>query len=206
MGNVPVTLKGINGNVVLKIDPNAPFSDVISYMEGLVLNQRNFFSKGHLYIDTQGRVLSSDEVSLIEKIFSDIGVSFRINNEEKVYGAVRNDNQNVLIIDHTVRSGQLISFDGDVVILGNINPGAEVEVTKDLYVFGAIKGTVRVGRRVVALAFQPTKLQVNGKIVDFQNVNDRSRKPRMIEVINDTISFKTLDEREPKSVRRGKNG
>jgi len=205
MADLPVTLKGINGDVVLKINPNSPFEEIVEFIRTLVLTQRNFFSKGYLSIDTQGRELSQDEIKEIEEIFSGIGVSFRINESEKVYGKDNLKQNNVLIVDHTVRSGQLIRFDGDVIILGNINPGGEVEVSNNLYVFGSIKGTVKVGKRVVALGFQPTSLFVGGKIVDVKT-DERAKKPRILEIVGDTISFKTLEERELKPTRRGRNG
>ncbi len=45
----------------------------------------------------------------------------------------------------TVRSGQVFEYDGDALIIGSINKGAQVTVTGNLIVIGEIKGNVRVG-------------------------------------------------------------
>jgi len=66
----------------------------------------------------------------------------------------------------TVRSGQLISFDGNLVILGDVNPGAEIQATGNVIVIGALKGTVHAGMDgnkqaiIVALGIQPVQLRI----------------------------------------------
>ena len=66
----------------------------------------------------------------------------------------------------TLRSGRLISYDGNVVIIGDINPGAEVEATGNIIVLGNVRGIVHAGAggnknaSVVAVNFAPTQLRV----------------------------------------------
>jgi septum site-determining protein MinC len=45
----------------------------------------------------------------------------------------------------TVRSGRIVRFDGDVVLIGDVNPGAQVSATGDIFVLGKIKGEVHAG-------------------------------------------------------------
>jgi septum site-determining protein MinC len=66
----------------------------------------------------------------------------------------------------TVRSGQLISFDGNVVIIGDVNPGGEVIATGNVVVMGSLRGMVHAGADgnkeaiVAALSLQPTQLRI----------------------------------------------
>ena len=66
----------------------------------------------------------------------------------------------------TLRSGRLISYDGNVVIIGDVNPGAEVEATGNIIVLGNVRGIVHAGAggnkdaSVIALNFTPTQLRV----------------------------------------------
>ncbi len=66
----------------------------------------------------------------------------------------------------TVRSGKLISFDGNVVILGDVNPGGEVIATGNIVVMGSLRGMVHAGADgnkeaiVAALSLQPTQLRI----------------------------------------------
>lgn len=66
----------------------------------------------------------------------------------------------------TVRSGQLISFDGNVVVIGDVNPGGEVIATGNVVVMGSLRGMVHAGADgnkeaiVAALSLQPTQLRI----------------------------------------------
>lgn len=202
-----VSLKGINGDVVLKIDPNAPFSEVVDKIKSLIESERNFFSRGFLSVDTQGRELSEEEISELEGVFSGINVSFKINESEKIFGNINEKvEQTAFVVDHTVRSGQVVRYDGDIIILGNVNPDGVVESKSSVYIYGVIKGKVTAGKRVVALGFQQQYLQVNGMEIETKTP-EKSRKPYIVETDGDRkVLVVPLDEREAKPVRRRKNG
>lgn len=73
-------------------------------------------------------------------------------------------------IDRSLRSGQKIHFDGDVVVFGDINPGAEVIASGNIMVFGALKGMAHAGARgddggiIISFDFRPTQLRIGRKI------------------------------------------
>ncbi|MEW6448551.1 MAG: septum site-determining protein MinC [Bacillota bacterium] len=75
------------------------------------------------------------------------------------------DNQTVLI-QRTLRSGQSIFYPGNVVVLGDVNPGAQVTATGDVIVVGALRGTVHAGAGgneaavVIAFRLEPTQLRI----------------------------------------------
>ena len=66
----------------------------------------------------------------------------------------------------TVRSGQLISFDGNIVIMGDVNPGAEVQASGNIVVMGWLRGTVHAGiygnnKAIIAsINLQPVQLRI----------------------------------------------
>jgi septum site-determining protein MinC len=66
----------------------------------------------------------------------------------------------------TLRGGQSLQFVGDLVIVGDVNPGAEVTASGDIVVFGALRGVAHAGAqglttaRVVALELEPTQLRI----------------------------------------------
>ena len=50
-----------------------------------------------------------------------------------------------LFVRRTLRSGQSIQHDGDICIIGDVNPGAEVVSSGDVVVWGSLRGTVHAG-------------------------------------------------------------
>lgn len=86
-----------------------------------------------------------------------------------------------VLIERTLRSGQKVRHPGHVVILGDVNPGAEVIAGGNVLVWGKLRGVVHAGatgneRSVVcALDLSPTQLRIASHI----SVSpDRKGKPR----------------------------
>jgi len=74
--------------------------------------------------------------------------------------------EKTILVQRTLRSGQSIHYDGNVVILGDVNPGAEVAATGNIIVMGALRGVVHAGANgdenaiVMAFHLQPTQLRI----------------------------------------------
>jgi septum site-determining protein MinC len=66
----------------------------------------------------------------------------------------------------TVRSGQSLEFPGNIVILGDVNPGAYVIASGDIIVMGRLNGVVHAGAEgeeraiVIGASFFPSQLRI----------------------------------------------
>lgn len=91
-------------------------------------------------------------------------------NEGNASGMDHEEEAHTLLIKRTLRSGQSVSFDGNVVIRGDVNPGAMVTCTGDIIVLGALRGVAHAGAagntssEVIAFQLQPTQLRIAGAI------------------------------------------
>jgi septum site-determining protein MinC len=76
----------------------------------------------------------------------------------------------VKTIPRSMRSGQKIRFDGDVILFGDVNPGAEIIASGNILILGALKGLAHAGARgddaavIVSFDFRPTQLRIGRKI------------------------------------------
>jgi septum site-determining protein MinC len=76
----------------------------------------------------------------------------------------------LLTLDRPLRSGQKVHYNGDVMIFGDVNPGAEIIASGNILIFGALKGLAHAGARgdeeavIVSFDFRPTQLRVGKKI------------------------------------------
>ena len=75
-----------------------------------------------------------------------------------------------LLVKRTLRSGQRVRFAGNVVVLGDVNPGAEIVASGDIVVMGTLRGVAHAGATggegaiVAAFRLQPTQLRVGSFI------------------------------------------
>ncbi len=78
--------------------------------------------------------------------------------------------ENTILVRRTLRSGQKIHFDGNVVVVGDVNPGAEIVASGHIIVLGALRGVVHAGASgdeqaaVLAFRLQPTQLRIANHI------------------------------------------
>lgn len=79
-------------------------------------------------------------------------------------------NENAMLVQRTLRSGFRISFQGNVVVIGDVNPGAEIIAGGSVVVWGRLRGVVHAGAEgddravVCALALEPTQLRIGNQI------------------------------------------
>lgn len=80
--------------------------------------------------------------------------------------AVPTAGERAVLLHRQVRSGQVVRHSGHVVVIGDVNPGAEVWASGNVVVWGTLRGTVRAGSSgddealVCALDMRPMQLRI----------------------------------------------
>jgi septum site-determining protein MinC len=95
----------------------------------------------------------------------------------------------------TLRGGQTLQQFGSIVVVGDVNPGAELVATGDIVVFGALRGTAHAGAqgdasaRVFALDLAATQLRIATLIAaDAGAARGRPREPEVAYVDGERIA------------------
>ncbi|MGQ9511862.1 septum site-determining protein MinC [Thermodesulfitimonas sp.] len=104
------------------------------------------------------------------------------------------EKQTILIL-RTLRSGQSIFYPGNVVIIGDVNPGAQVTATGDVIVVGALRGMVHAGAggdegaMVVAFRLEPTQLRIANHISRPPEGMTPARQPEVARIKNGVVTI-----------------
>lgn len=81
----------------------------------------------------------------------------------------------------TLRGGQALQHLGNIIVIGDVNPGAELVASGDIVVFGALRGVAHAGAqgdasaRVHAIELAPTQLRIATFIA--ADAGDRGQTP-----------------------------
>jgi septum site-determining protein MinC len=92
----------------------------------------------------------------------------------------------------TLRGGQALHNLGNLVVIGDVNPGAELVASGDIVVFGALRGVAHAGAqgdrgaRVIALELAATQLRIATAIAS-GDAGPKPRGPEHASIVGDRI-------------------
>lgn len=171
----PVAVKGIKGGLLFIIDEHCIHNELIAHLSGMFHGELSTMFSGpetNVYVDYGNRLMSIQETRdlitlFIEKenfILREFGAHTTARRSLFYNHSKEQDSEH--IFKGTVRAGQQLVFQGDVVIIGDINPGGEVAATGDVYVLGRLRGIVHAGMDgdesaiIAAAEFSPMQLRI----------------------------------------------
>ncbi len=76
----------------------------------------------------------------------------------------------ILFHQGTLRSGESLDTEGNVLLLGDVNPGAKISAGGDVMVWGRLRGVAHAGKdgnnqaKIVSLQLRPLQLRIANKI------------------------------------------
>ncbi len=167
--NSPFQIKGLRDGLLITF-PDTNWEELQNALLMQVQEKQAFFYGARLALDVGTHVLHVNELSNLRDQLSENGVSIwavisespkteqtaqllglatRISKprpqESVSYDAPQVDKDSALFINKTLRSGTRIEFPGNVVVLGDINPGAEVVAEGSVIVWGRVRGMLHAG-------------------------------------------------------------
>lgn len=186
-----VTTKG----VYISLNSKKSFEDIKKALLKHTDDASNFFTGVDLYINLNGLVLSAQEMKeliellsryeSVEKIyFSSEQSEEKEENEQSEETIEKNRSMDTIMINRTIRSGQRVKYPANIVIIGDVNPGAEIIAGEDILVVGKLRGVVHAGAagfndsQIIALKLQPTQLRIGNVI---------SRSPDELKDVEPTV-------------------
>lgn len=205
MKNNGVIVKGNKEglNALVNLEEFSGFENMLSVLTEKLSRGKKFYKDSTLYITIDTSLLNESEMEKLKKVILDeIGVKEIIienistlnkrkeNVKEKdtekiskVFGGIYEGRTKFL--RKTVRGGQCVHFPGNIVIIGDINSGAEVYAGGNIIVLGSIRGNVFAGNNgnskaiIAAFSLEPEILKIGDMITISP---DDSQKPRYPEV------------------------
>lgn len=198
-----VTFKGTVNGLIIVMNDQDPFENILTDIENKIKSAPKFFEQGALSVKYRGRKLSSEEQrQLLKLLLNKSGVVINSFTEETTNSEQNTDTEKMLrtrstvdgkakIFRGTLRSGQVVNFDGSVVVVGDVNPGAKVIASGSVVVIGALRGMVHAGSNgdrnayVVAFKLQPMQLRIADIITRAPDSVDTGAEAPEIAYIND---------------------
>jgi septum site-determining protein MinC len=207
-----VQIKGLKDGLLVTLG-DAAWTVLQEAFLNRVEQQESFFRGARLALDVGNQVLKSAELSALRDTLSErgitlwavlsnspttetttqiLGLATRIHKAARpaeIQAAKGIDHDSALWVNRTLRSGVRIEYAGNVVVVGDVNPGAEVIAGGSVIVWGRLRGVVHAGAQgdreatVCALDLSPTQLRIAGEIAVAPTRRD-SPRPEVVHLKN----------------------
>lgn len=174
--------------LVILLPEEGGFQQLCQRLREKLAQGGRFFQGSEVTVQSGGRSLSEPEKQTIERILSESNMRLRTVGEggdpvaeaqaalkaaEQTRragtlpaAALLTESETAQVVTRTLRSGQSVRHQGDVIVLGDVNPGAEVVATGHIVVMGALRGVAHAGSAgnaaaiVAATKLRPTQLRI----------------------------------------------
>ena len=141
--------------VIIKIDENAEQKDIIANLKKKMIELKNLYKDDKTPILITGKVLKNAEMEKIKEIIKkdiEVEIEFDSPNVLGLYGIRKAFEEEIKSSETkfhrgSLRSGMKIEYEGSLVVLGDVNAGAEILAGENIVVLGILRGMAHAGAK-----------------------------------------------------------
>lgn len=190
--NTLIHIKGIRDGLLVSFG-EAPWDELKQSLIVQIDERPAFFQGARLAMDVGTQALKVNDLVELRDLLSErnvslwavvsesptteqtaqlLGLATRISKprpeEKKQFVDVADET--ALFLYKTVRSGTRIEYPGNVLIVGDVNPGAEVVAEGNVIIWGRVRGMIHAGSKgnrnaiICALDLSPTQLRIADEV------------------------------------------
>lgn len=202
----PILLKGNSFGLTIVLDPEIDFEDLKTAAAKKFEQAKDFFNnQKQIAVKIEGRKLDSQETKELIDLISEkssLLIAYVIEDDKmmetsfaeaarKVFQPESEDRSIDMrkkasgqFYRGTLRSGQSLTSDASVVVIGDVNPGASVTAKGNVVVLGCAKGYLCAGSDgdersfVAALDMQPMQIRIGSRLARCSDSEREKKKKR----------------------------
>lgn len=168
-----VTIRGTKEGLILFLDDECSFSELVSELEEKLSSNYPQISEGpavHVKVSVGNRFLSDEHKNQLITIISEqrklVINQIESNVVTKQQAEQLQKEAQTATIMKAVRSGQVLEVQGNLLLLGDVNPGGTVIATGNIYIMGVLRGIAHAGSEgnkeaiISAAKMEPSQLRI----------------------------------------------
>ena len=185
--------------VPIKIDEEAEQKEIISSLKKKMLELKNLYKDDKTPILITGKILKNkemDEIQNIIKKFLDVEIEFDSPKVLGLHGIKKTFYKEVATSETkfhkgALRSGQRLEFEGSIVIIGDVNAGAEVIASENIVILGNLRGLAHAGAKgnkdavIEASEIDAVQIRIADKVKEIERDESEIKKIKTSAYIND---------------------
>lgn len=201
MSCVSINLR--KNEILIKINDNASQEEIVKELLLKIAELKKLYQDEKTPIRVTGKILKNSELEEIKDIIKneiDVEVSFDTPTTLGLHSITRSYKKDVGTSETTfhkgsLRSGQRIEVEGSIVIMGDVNSGAEVIAGDNVIVIGTLRGLAHAGAKgnkeaIIAVStLDAVQLRISNIVREIDRDEEEIREHAYIYVENDKIEI-----------------
>ena len=199
MNCVSINLK--TNEIIIKIDDNASQEEIVFALMKKIRELKKLYKDEKIPIHVVGKILKNSELEEIKELIkSQIDVEIIFDSPTTLgLSSIKKSYKKDIGISETkfhkgsLRSGQKIEVEGSIVIIGDVNSGAEVIASENIVIMGALRGLAHAGAKgnkeaiIVAEKLDAVQLRISNIVKEIDRNDEEEYKNAYISVFEDEI-------------------
>ena len=187
--------------ILIKISDDAEQKDIIDNLRKKLPELRKMYKNEKTPITVTGKILKNKEIDEIQELIKrniDVEIDFDMPKSLGLSSITRTFNKEIAISETkfhrgSLRSGQKMESEGSLVILGDVNSGAEVMASDNIVILGALRGLAHAGAKgnkqaiISAGLLDTVQIRIANVIKEIDRDEEPLHKQAYVSIINNEI-------------------
>ena len=201
MKNNYVSINLRKDEIVIKLDENASHEAIITALKKKLPELKKLYKDEKTPIRVAGKILKNKEIDEIQEIIKEkinVEIDFDMPRTLGLSGIKRAFDKEIAVSETkfhrgSLRSGQKMEVEGSLVILGDVNSGAEVMASDNIVILGALRGLAHAGAKgnkqaiIAAGLFDAVQVRIANIVKEINRDEEPLHKQAYLSVIDDKI-------------------
>lgn len=196
---VSVNLK--KNEVVIKLNDEANQTEIVTALTKKLTELKKLYKEDKMPIVVTGKILKNKEIDEIQELIKskiDVEIDFDMPKSLGLHSIKKTFEKEIAISETkfhrgSLRSGQKIEAEGSLVIIGDVNSGAEVIASDNIIVLGALRGLAHAGAKgnkqaIIAAGLVDTvQIRIANVVKEIDRDEEPMHKQAYVSVVDDKI-------------------
>ncbi len=150
---VSINLK--KDEILIKLSDEAEYEEILTALKKKLTELKKLYKDEKTPITVTGKILKNKQIDEIQDLIKskiDVEVEFDMPKSLGLHSIKKTFEKEIAVSETkfhrgSLRSGQKMEVEGSLVILGDVNSGAEVMASDNIIVLGALRGLAHAGAK-----------------------------------------------------------
>lgn len=187
--------------IVIKLVEEAEEAEIMEALKKKLTELKKLYKNEKTPILVTGKVLKNKEIDKIQKLIKskiDVDVDFDVPKGLGLHSIKKTFAKEIAISETkfhrgSLRCGQKIESEGSLVIIGDVNSGAEVVACDNIIVLGALRGLAHAGAKgnkqaIIAAGLVDTvQIRIANVVKEIDREEEPMHKQSCVSIVDDKI-------------------